>query len=168
MSRKSITKYIIIYLGDVLSVYAAFLLSLLFTGMFTDVLANKSTVVIYLSEIFIIYNIVFFLMKYYRDSIFNFDSFSAITLGISLTIIYALFFIINLFAYRQINLTVLLLALVFSCFICGSYRILIIAGSRVLIGYLKADGKSQDSNVIIYGAGEAGKFLANMLAYDKS
>ena len=64
-------------------------------------------------------------------------------------------------------MTVLLLGY-FHCFYMRFLQILIIAGSRVLIGYLKADGKSQDSNVIIYGAGEAGKFLANMLAYDKS
>lgn len=168
MSRKSLAKHIIIYLGDLLSVFAAFFLSVLFTRIYQDIFTDTSRVIIYLAEIFIIYNIVFFSVRYFRDSVFNFDSFSAVTVGISLAAIYVLFFIINMIAYKGISLPALLLALVFSCFFGGTYRIAIIAGSKILIGYMKGDGKSGDSNVIIYGAGEAGKFLANMLSYDKS
>lgn len=120
------------------------------------------------AAIFVIYNAIFLIVRYYKDSIFNFDSFSAIVLGGSLFIIHLFFLVYSVLSNSGIPIKTVLTSLIISCFFCGSYRICVIAGRKLLVRFLRNVSREEGKRIIIFGAGEAGKFLANMLTFDNN
>jgi FlaA1/EpsC-like NDP-sugar epimerase len=168
MDKKLKLKYGGIYAGDLLSVYAALFLSLLFGGAFNLAAASGGSLLLYILAMFVIFNLTFFIVRYYRDSIFNFDAFSAIILGASLAFIHAIFHVFCAAVGLNQPIQTLLIALVFSCFLCGTYRICAIAGGKLIHRYILRERGCDAKRIIVFGAGEAGKFLAAKLAYDSS
>lgn len=168
MDKKLKLKYGGIYAGDLLSVYTAFFLSLLFGGAENLAAASGGSLLLYILAMFVIFNLTFLAVRYYRDSVFNFDAFAAIILGASLAFIHAIFHIFCAAVGLNLPLQTLFMALVFSCFLCGTYRICAIAGSKLIQRYILRDRGCETRRIIVFGAGEAGKFLAAKLAYDSS
>jgi FlaA1/EpsC-like NDP-sugar epimerase len=155
-----------LYFGDLFFVVWGFWGGILLYGVW-DMLKWPNAM-FYTAVIVILYNIAFFTLKYYKDSIYFFDYFAVARLGLSIFFIYSVLALVMTVRGFFVEIRVIAGCFIVSCFLSGSYRILLIIIMNLLYRYLKAFRKKGVTNIIVFGAGDAGRFLENMLTYDKT
>jgi FlaA1/EpsC-like NDP-sugar epimerase len=160
-NKSSIKTYFI----DLLSVILGFIVGVIVAGGRFE-LTDAGVCFLML---FILYNCVFFIVRYDREPFYEFDSLAALKLGFSIVLVFLVFSISARMIFHYFNTSVMLISFIACCFFSGASRVVIISGRKIFLRYVELGNSSEKvrKRIIIFGAGEAGRFLADTLAFDR-
>lgn len=156
-------KKIILFLLDLFCMFVAFFLSGHMAGVS---LLDKSSLI---ALVFMALGAVstFLMLDCYGNGIWEFDTISAIKICLAITLTHAILIIVSLIGLIAMPIMVIVNSIMYSFLFCGGYRLVVSAWNKMHILSV-SDSHGHRKRVLIVGAGDAGRFLANLLNYDAS
>ena len=124
----------------------------------------KLMIILYIT----ILGLVLLLSKCYMEPIRDYTLVSALRIVGSLIIGHIIFILIMLITGQPVRFYTLLNLIIYSIAFCGAYRLLIVSVFMLKRNMLRTSQTKDMKRVIIFGAGDAGKYLANQLNQDRS
>lgn len=106
------------------------------------------------------------LFKCYEELIREFTLFGGLKVAGALCASNLVFMLLTSVLGQDFSFALMINSIIYSIFICELYRLLVVAGLR--LSYLNPVSSFDEQRVIIFGAGDAGKYLVDMLRSDKS
>ena len=168
LSIKLAVQKSIIFIFDMLCLAGVLLLTLPTLSVAKDGSAlmelNRLLIIAY----FIINVFTFLLVKCYDEQIRDYSLLSAIKLCGAVVISHLIFAIFMAVVGQALPFRFILTLTIFTGAFCGLYRLLVLAAYHVFYRLLKTDRSKDVKRAIIFGAGNAGKYLVDMLNQDPS
>ena len=168
LTNKDALRKVLNFLLDMICVFASFLMNL---AAFSDpgsigslIVDNRLGIAVFLMTL----AFMLIIFKCYEEPVREYSMTSAVKLGGALIISHIVFILLLYIMGEAPPPLFVLNQIIYSIFICGIYRLLIVLNLRIGLEFLKREHVDDVKRVIIVGAGDAGKYLADMLNYDKS
>ena len=117
MSSRDNMRNATLFFGDLFFVVWGFWGGILLYGVWDMLEWNNA--VFYTAVIVVLYNIAFFTLKYYKDSINFFDYFAVARLGLSVFFIYSVLALVMTLRGFFVEIRVIAGCFIVSCFLCG-------------------------------------------------
>lgn len=164
--KKSFLLKILMFLLDVVCFFIAIVVSLaLAAGDGFVRLLSESRLIVILYPSFT--GLFLLLMNSYAELPGDYSFYSALKIISAIIISHVFFALLMIFLGRPVSYIFLINIAVYSMALCGLYRFAAVSVYYMRRHMLK-DRASNEKRVIIFGAGDAGKYLANMLFQDSS
>lgn len=134
------------------------------TGMDGLLDQNRLVVAVYLT----VTGLMLLLFKCYDERLRDHTLFTAVKTGGAIITGHILFVLLMAVTGQPVPFLLWLNLTIYSIVICSAYRLLAFAFYRTGPSILKPSNSKDMKRVIIFGAGDAGKYLVDMLNYDKA
>jgi len=170
LNIKAAIKKIITFLLDVLCLFGVLLLTLYtYSASGTPSLGTLITQNRLLIIVYLVVNIfTFLLVRCYDEEIRDFSLLSTIRLLGAITASHLIFAIFMAVIGQALPFLFILNLAIYAAAALGLYRLLALIAFNAFYSLLKADRSVEAKRAIIFGAGNAGKYLVDMLNHDPS
>ncbi len=157
---------IITFTADALSIVAG---SFICTLMFYPTVLFSGSVISFVAVMVITMGLLSLILKLYENTIYDNIAMSVLsamgTFMLAFLLAVVIMFLINM---KQFNLILMVNIVVYALFFLGLYRLALLLLRRLYTYMVVRNQKSGVKRVIIIGAGDAGRYLVDMLRNDKS
>ena len=125
---------------------------------------NRLIVIIYL----VISIFTFLLFRCYNELIRDYSLFNALKIGGAIIASHIIFGVFMAIIEQPLPFTLILNLAIYAVTVIGIYRLIVLSAYNIFSHLPRAEKASDQKRAIIFGAGHAGKYLVDMLNYDKS
>jgi FlaA1/EpsC-like NDP-sugar epimerase len=125
---------------------------------------NRLIVIVYL----VVSAFTFLLFRCYNELIRDYSLFNALKIGGAIAASHIIFGVFMAIIEQPLPFTLILNLAIYAVTVIGIYRLIVLSAYNIISHLPRTEKASDQKRAIIFGAGHAGKYLVDMLNYDKS